>query len=127
MNVTRRQIRAALEGYHEKVRATGHTTLLELSLFEALDGIVNGSVIESDIERALAARLQKAEAMLDEVAALEHDEYYTFAVDDVVRDDDGHVVTIFGTRDLWRHVRGSIDGDAWFEKVNQEPYIIGEV
>jgi hypothetical protein len=128
VNVTRRQIRRAREAYVSQVRRTGKSTTLEMMLFEALDGLVRGNVIESDIERALAAKLQRAESMLEEVAALDsEDEYVTFTIDGLVRDDDGKVSTIFGTRDVWRVVNGSIHGDSWWERVHHSPYTIGKV
>jgi hypothetical protein len=127
VNVTRKQIRHALDAYIRQVEITGRSTNLEQDLFVALQGLAADRVIFSADEEALKARLEKVETMLEEVAALDsEEEYVTFTIDDLVRHNDGTVATIYGTRDEWRYVNGSIAGDSWWERVKQSPYIIGD-
>lgn len=72
--------------------------------------------------------LTPAEAMLEElVEALPSLGHRTFTIDEVVRDDSGRIVTLYGTEERWNYVAGSLPDTGWWERTGQSPLILGEV
>ncbi len=53
MNVTRKQIRSALEHYEHQVRVSGKSTSLEMHLYDALAGVVRGKVLDVPAETVI--------------------------------------------------------------------------
>lgn len=156
MIVNREKMEAALEAHVRRVRDTGHATQVETDLYDALksaiengvpepapkptwvermltirDGLADGKYLTPHEQRSLMDRLVEVEAMVEEVAALCTDEGsrpHTWTADDVVRNEDGAIVTIFGTLERWEEIpAGELLRESAWDNAEAEPYIVGNV